>query len=142
MTAPPAASSWLLHCNGPGSLCGGWAYAARVRDAGVVATGYTDGGAPNYTHFSYLCIAIEEVSPHVTHIVMNWIGFTHEPGHASEFSGLKARHSSRSAPPAVQMFRTKVAPYPVERTLLVTGALDALMDSHAAARRAWTNPRA
>ena len=30
-----------------------------------------------------------------------------------------------------QMFKTKSAPYPVERTLLVTGALDALMTSHA-----------
>ena len=30
-----------------------------------------------------------------------------------------------------QMFKTKKAPYPVERTLLVTGALDALMTSHA-----------
>lgn len=29
------------------------------------------------------------------------------------------------------MFETKVAPWPVERTLLVTGALDALMTSHA-----------
>jgi hypothetical protein len=31
----------------------------------------------------------------------------------------------------LQMFLTKKAPWPVERTLLVTGALDALMTSHA-----------
>jgi hypothetical protein len=34
-----------------------------------------------------------------------------------------------------QMFITKKAPYPVERTLLVTGALDALMTSHAEGER-------
>ena len=35
------------------------------------------------------------------------------------------------------MFVTKQSPYPVERTLLVTGALDSLMESHATADAAW-----
>ena len=39
-----------------------------------------------------------------------------------------------------QMFKTKKAPYPVERTLLVTGALDALMTSHAEGERRIETP--
>ena len=39
-----------------------------------------------------------------------------------------------------RMFKTKKAPYPVERTLLVTGALDALMTSHAEGERRIETP--